>query len=1030
MAERASPGLSRIPVSMKSPPTNRTKREVDNGENIPPSKQLKSVIHIGHKKENGNSNKEKIPSSPVTQRTGKGFNETYLMTGSRMIIKTTPSPFPDNTGHRDEGVSTANNTDSYIPKFEHGAASRRLPQSPKVCKYQASQAILSSPKISSRIPAPVKAQHNQDSGSPSLCRKPQDISQIEPIDFPIVAPVAEMEELSDLSQSSCSESEMGLEKDLYSSVPRSCLPSEHGHTPSMLDHNLSNLQARRFDADEVVNHTEGLSDTSNSFPEPLSSGDSGFVHDGHTSDSELHEKSYGVGYDRCISDDETTGDREDSSERSSSTTCSAKHNPLRNQNMIASSSGEKFMLEGGDRPLVRTSKSHENYLQGGNGLSLVNIDIDMEDGLAYSLDTLTYPASSDSSLEKVPQPDSSHVSRSLHNSPERRSEKICNSDRDYMPGFISLEDSKQIKLKLNKQREEQMMDTLSESSTEYSKYEDQIRNQSDNSNNSPNQSNGWSSSHHHALDAETEDHFTERISPSGGHNQSGGEYRDNMSVLSDDSDSDSIYHQPSKSVDRPSALRLAKRLYHLTGFRKSDVSRHLYKKNDFSTLVAEEYLKFFDFSEDTLDSALRKFLGQFSLYGETQERERVLAHFSQRFMECNPGSFNSDDACHTLTCAIMLLHSDLHSKNVRRRMTCQEFIENLNELNDGDNFPKEVLKAIYLAIKTGSIQWAVDEEPPEPEAPADGQAPAAATPPVTMVVGSNPFLEVPDPSKATEYKKGYVMRKSCMEPEKRKTPMGKRGWKMVYAVLKDLILYQYKDEHHEHKGQFVQSSHNAIRIHHAVAAKASDYTKKQHVFRLVTADWAEFLFQTGNPNELQEWVETINSVAASLSAPPLPGAVGSRTKFTRPLLPSTFTKLNLKEQLKSHEAKLAEVDTELAEHRMYIPEKGAKASVVNDYADKEIFLEHEMKRFKIYVDLLQAKLSVLPDPEQPSLTETSIGENEEVTPGPGQIPSQPGMAEIGLQPGPPGNPVQRSLSDRYSYRAAIYQNDAVEYDMV
>ena len=34
--------------------------------------------------------------------------------------------------------------------------------------------------------------------------------------------------------------------------------------------------------------------------------------------------------------------------------------------------------------------------------------------------------------------------------------------------------------------------------------------------------------------------------------------------------------------------------------------------------------------------------------------------------------------------------------------------------------------------------------------------------------------------------------------------MGKRGWKMVYAVLKDLILYQYKDEHHEHKGQFVQ----------------------------------------------------------------------------------------------------------------------------------------------------------------------------------------------------------------------------------
>ena len=64
-------------------------------------------------------------------------------------------------------------------------------------------------------------------------------------------------------------------------------------------------------------------------------------------------------------------------------------------------------------------------------------------------------------------------------------------------------------------------------------------------------------------------------------------------------------------------------------------------RNDFSALVAEEYLKYFDFSEDTLDMALRKFLTHFSLIGETQERERVLDHFSRRFMECNPGSFNS-----------------------------------------------------------------------------------------------------------------------------------------------------------------------------------------------------------------------------------------------------------------------------------------------------------------------------------------------------------------------------------------------------
>lgn len=70
--------------------------------------------------------------------------------------------------------------------------------------------------------------------------------------------------------------------------------------------------------------------------------------------------------------------------------------------------------------------------------------------------------------------------------------------------------------------------------------------------------------------------------------------------------------------------------------------------NDFSRAVADEYLKYFDFEQDTLDIALRKFLKQFSLTGETQERERVLVHFSKRYLDCNPGSFNSQGRCSSL----------------------------------------------------------------------------------------------------------------------------------------------------------------------------------------------------------------------------------------------------------------------------------------------------------------------------------------------------------------------------------------------
>ncbi|KOB67236.1 putative arf6 guanine nucleotide exchange factor, partial [Operophtera brumata] len=87
-----------------------------------------------------------------------------------------------------------------------------------------------------------------------------------------------------------------------------------------------------------------------------------------------------------------------------------------------------------------------------------------------------------------------------------------------------------------------------------------------------------------------------------------------------------------ESVDIPSAERLAKRLYHLDGFKISDVSKHLRKNNEFSRAVAEEYVKHFEFGGVTLDSALRTFLSRFALSGETQERERVLVHFSRRYL--------------------------------------------------------------------------------------------------------------------------------------------------------------------------------------------------------------------------------------------------------------------------------------------------------------------------------------------------------------------------------------------------------------
>lgn len=48
------------------------------------------------------------------------------------------------------------------------------------------------------------------------------------------------------------------------------------------------------------------------------------------------------------------------------------------------------------------------------------------------------------------------------------------------------------------------------------------------------------------------------------------------------------------------------------------------------------------------------------------------------------------------------------------------------------------------------------------------------------------------------------------------------------------------------------------------------------------------------------------------------------------------------EQLKSHESKLRQITTELAEHRSYPPDKKVKAKEVDEYKLKDHYLEFEV----------------------------------------------------------------------------------------
>ena len=100
--------------------------------------------------------------------------------------------------------------------------------------------------------------------------------------------------------------------------------------------------------------------------------------------------------------------------------------------------------------------------------------------------------------------------------------------------------------------------------------------------------------------------------------------------------------------------------------------------------------------------------------------------------------YRSLDAVHTLSCAILLLNTDIHGESVamQRKMSCNEFIENLSDLNDGENFPRDLLRAIYYAIKDSPLPWATVEEAEDASQPQQPQVNQATFEPIGKVVAT------------------------------------------------------------------------------------------------------------------------------------------------------------------------------------------------------------------------------------------------------------------------------------------------------
>lgn len=89
-------------------------------------------------------------------------------------------------------------------------------------------------------------------------------------------------------------------------------------------------------------------------------------------------------------------------------------------------------------------------------------------------------------------------------------------------------------------------------------------------------------------------------------------------------------------------------------------------------------------------------------------------------------------------------------------------------------------------------------------------------------------------------------------------------------------------------------------------------------------------------------MDSINTAASLLSAPPLAAPCGSQQRFQRPLLPATLTKLSPRDQLVDHEERVGRLEQELADHRANPLPAKAKAVAVACYREKDAHLHFEV----------------------------------------------------------------------------------------
>ncbi|KAF4734291.1 Brefeldin A-inhibited guanine nucleotide-exchange protein 1, partial [Perkinsus olseni] len=159
--------------------------------------------------------------------------------------------------------------------------------------------------------------------------------------------------------------------------------------------------------------------------------------------------------------------------------------------------------------------------------------------------------------------------------------------------------------------------------------------------------------------------------------------------------------------DPTDVARLLKRT---RGLDKTAFGDYLGEDEPFNLQVMYSLVDSHDFHGMDLVSALREFLEDFRLPGESQKIDRMMEKFAEHYCKQNPDIYANADCAYILSFSLIMLNTDLHSSQVKNKMSLDDFKRNNRGINDGADVPSAHLEFLYNEIKNKPFSLDEDED--------------------------------------------------------------------------------------------------------------------------------------------------------------------------------------------------------------------------------------------------------------------------------------------------------------------------------